>query len=77
MVSDNHPDQYFQFVKMLLEEVISEPLIHSVYYVNQNSHHSGFEQSNVAVYIMMAYAVGMYCYARAGREIFFRNPLTI
>ncbi len=37
MVSDNQLDQYFQFVKdMLLEEVISEPLIHSAYYVNQN-----------------------------------------
>ncbi len=30
MVSDNQLDQYFQFVKdMLLEEVISEPLIYS------------------------------------------------
>ena len=37
MVSDNQPDQYFQFVKgMLLEEVISEPLIYSAYYVNQS-----------------------------------------
>ena len=38
MVSDNQWDQYFQFVKdMLLEDVISEPLIHSAYYVNQNT----------------------------------------
>ncbi len=37
MVSDNQLDQYFQIVKdMPLEEVISEPLIHPAYYVNQN-----------------------------------------
>ena len=39
MVSDNQLDQYSVFVKdkdMLLEEVISEPLIHSAYYINQN-----------------------------------------
>ena len=38
MVSDNQLDQYFQFVKDLLleERVISEPLVHSAYYVNQN-----------------------------------------
>ena len=37
MVSDNQLDQYFKFVKdMLLEEFISEPLIHSAYYVKQN-----------------------------------------
>ena len=38
MVSDDQLDQYFQFVKdMLLEEDITEPLIHSARYVNQNS----------------------------------------
>ena len=37
MVRDNQLDQYFRFVKdMLLEEVISDPLIYSAYYVNQN-----------------------------------------
>ncbi len=36
-VSGNQLDQNFQFVKdMLLEEVISEPLIHSAYHINQN-----------------------------------------
>ena len=36
MVSDNQLDQYFQFVKdVLLEEVISEPLIRSAYYINR------------------------------------------
>ena len=49
MVSDNQQDQHFQLVKdMLLEEVISEPLIHSPY-VNQNFL-SGFGQSNAAMY---------------------------
>ncbi len=33
---------------MLLEEVISEPVIHSSYYVNQNN--PGFGQSNAAMY---------------------------
>ncbi len=45
MGSDNQLDQYFQFVKdLLLEEVVSEPLIYSAYYVNQNlpTYHSGF-----------------------------------
>ncbi len=50
MVSDN---QCFPFVKdMLLEEIVSEPLIHSVYYVN-HYFHSGFGHSNVARYMMI------------------------
>ena len=38
MVSDNLIDQYFQFAKdILLEEVISEPLLHlAYYYINQS-----------------------------------------
>ncbi len=37
MVCDNQLDQYFQFVKdMLLDEVISEPLMDPAYYANQN-----------------------------------------
>ncbi len=36
MVSNNQLDQYLQFVKdMLLDEDISEPLIHSAYYVDE------------------------------------------
>ncbi len=54
IVSDNQLDQYFQFVKdMLLEEVISEPLIHSAYYINQNfAYYSGFGQKNAAMHTM-------------------------
>ena len=36
MVSDIQLDQCFQVKDILLEEVISERLVHSAYYVNQN-----------------------------------------
>ncbi len=54
MVSEKQLNQYFQFVKdMLLEEVISEPLIHHAHYVNKNFH-SRFGQNNVALYMIIA-----------------------
>ncbi len=47
MVSDNQLDQFFQFIKnMQLEEVISEPLIHSAYLL---AFHSEFGQSDAAL----------------------------
>ena len=48
MVRDNQLDQYFQLVKdMLLEEVISEPLIHTSQ--SNLAYDSGFGQSNAGM----------------------------
>ncbi len=76
MVTNNQLYQYFQFVKdMLLEKVISEPLIHSACYINQWFGHG----SNTAMYTITSHTVGLYrlksikcrwrlvpCYDRAG-----------
>ena len=74
MVSDYQLDQYCQFVKdMLLEDIISEPLIHSAYYDNQLLHTiQGLDKviqlctivhDNILLYYIayaIAYAVGLY-----------------
>ena len=82
MVNDKQTDQYFQFVKdILLEEIISAPLIHSAHLtsIKKLGYHSGFGQSDAAMYMITAYTHGLYylksvrchwrpvpCYARAG-----------
>ena len=80
MVSDvNQIDQYFQFVKDMLS-VISEPLIHSTYYVNQNLPTiQGLDKVMQIMYMIIAYTVGLHypksvkillttCYARADHK---------
>ena len=48
MVSDNQLIQYLQIKDVLVEGVISEPFIHSAYYVESKlAFHSRFGQSNV------------------------------
>ncbi len=77
--------------KHAIGDVISEPLIHSAYTsIKICLHHSGFGESNTAMYMIIVYTVGLYyqksvryrwrlvpCYARAGHicQMYKKNNL--